>query len=103
MVHATDKSLKDAGDKVSEADKGEAEGALAAARSALEGDDVEAIKTASERLSAASMKLGEAIYKAQAAAEEAAKAGATPPPPGANPNEKVVDAEFEDLDPKKKK
>ncbi|WP_431283253.1 molecular chaperone DnaK [Humitalea sp. 24SJ18S-53] len=105
MVHATDKSLKDAGDKVSEADKGEAEGALAAARSALEGDDVDAIKTASERLSAASMKLGEAIYKAQAAAEEASKAGTETPPPGggANPNEKVVDAEFEDLDPKKKK
>jgi len=98
MIHATDKSLKDNGDKVSEQEKGEVEAAMATARTALDGGDTDAIKAATEQLSAASMKLGEAIYKAQAAAE-----AAPAPEAGAKPNDKVVDAEFEDLDPKKKK
>ena len=102
MVHSTEKTLKDNADKVGETEKAEAEAALATARTALEGDDTDAVKAATETLSAASMKIGEAIYKAQAAAEAAA-----PPPggaaPGAKPDDKVVDAEFEDLDPKTKK
>jgi len=102
MIHGTEKTVKDAADKLSEAEKAEAEAAVAAARTALESNDTDTIKAATETLSAASMKLGEAVYKAQSAAE------ATTPPPGAAPgggskDDKVVDAEFEDLDPKTKK
>jgi molecular chaperone DnaK len=104
LIHSTDKALKESGDKLAEADKGEVEGALAAARTALEGTDAEAQKSASERLSAAAMKIGEAVYKAQSEAaaqpQAEAEAGANP---GAGGPGKVVDAEFEDVDPSKKK
>ncbi len=103
LIHGTEKTLKENGDKVGEAEKTEAEAALEAARSAREGDDVEAIKAATERLGAASMKLGEAVYKAAAAAEGAAGAGPEAAGPEAKAGEKVVDAEFEDVDPAKKK
>jgi len=115
LVHSTDRALKDNGDKLADADKGEVEAALSAARSALEGTDPEAMKTAGERLSAASMKIGEAVYKAQSETEAAAAAEGTSGPSNANPNGpgaagpggpnpgKVVDAEFEDVDPSKKK
>ena len=65
LVHQVDKNLKEHGDKVSAQDRGEAEAALAAARSALEGTDTEALKSAADRLSQASLKIGEAVYKAQ--------------------------------------
>lgn len=115
LVHSTDRALKDNGDKLADADKGEVEAALSAARSALEGADPEAMKAAGERLSAASMKIGEAVYKAQSETEAAAAAEGTSGPSNANPNGpgaagpggpnpgKVVDAEFEDVDPSKKK
>jgi len=103
LIHGTEKTLKENGDKVGEAEKAEAEAALEAARSAREGDDVEAIKAATERLGAASMKLGEAVYKAASAAEAAAGASAEAPGAETKPGEKVVDAEFEDVDPAKKK
>jgi molecular chaperone DnaK len=102
MVNQVEKTLKEAGDNVSAQDKGEAEAAVAAAKSALEGSDAEALKQASERLSQAAMKVGEAMYKAQA---EAAAQGQAQPggEPEAGPNgEKIVDAEFEEVDDKKK-
>jgi molecular chaperone DnaK len=105
LVHSTEKALKDNGDKLADAEKGEVEAALSTARSALEGQDLEAMKVAGERLSAASMKIGEALYKAQSEAAQPqpeAEAGASGPS-NANPNGKVVDAEFEDVDPSKKK
>jgi molecular chaperone DnaK len=100
MVNQVEKTLKEAGDKVSAQEKGEAEAAVAAAKSALETGDAAAIKDAGERLSQSAMKLGEAMYKAQADA-------ASPPPaqdaPQSGPNgEKIVDAEFEEVDDKKK-
>jgi molecular chaperone DnaK len=103
MVNQVEKTLKEAGDKVSAQDKGEAEAAIAAAKSALEGGDAEAVKAAGERLSQSAMKLGEAMYKAQAEAAAQAGAGAAQPGPEAGPNgEKIVDAEFEEVDDKKK-
>jgi molecular chaperone DnaK len=100
LVNQVEKTLKDAGDYVSAADKGEAEAAIAAAKSALEGTDAEALKQASERLSQAAMKVGEAMYKAQAESAAQGQAGAQPE---AGPNgEKIVDAEFEEVDDKKK-
>ncbi|MBB5694199.1 molecular chaperone DnaK [Muricoccus pecuniae] len=109
LVHSTDKALKDNGDKLADAERGEVEAALSAARSALEGEDAEAMKAAGERLSTASMKIGEALYKAQAeAAAKAGPEGEAGSNPGAGPGagpggSKVVDAEFEDVDPSKKK
>jgi len=105
MVHQVEKNLSEHGDKLGAQDKGEAEAALAAAKSALEGSDGEAMKQATERLSQAAMKIGEAMYKAEA---EAAQAGGGQPGAGhaggAQPGgEKVVDAEFEEVDDKKKK
>jgi len=105
MVHQVEKNLSEHGDKLGAQDKGEAEAALAAAKSALEGSDGEAMKQATERLSQAAMKIGEAMYKAEA---EAAQAGGGQPGAGhaggAQPGgEKVVDAECEEVDDKKKK
>jgi molecular chaperone DnaK len=100
MINQVEKTLKDAGEHVSAQDKGEAEAAVTAARTALEGSDAAAIKEAGERLSQAAMKVGEAMYKAQA---EAAQQGAAQPQPEAGPNgEKIVDADFEEVDDKKK-
>ena len=99
MIHQVEKNLKEHGEQVEAADKTEAEAAIAAARAALEGTDADALKAATERLSQASMKIGEAMYKAQQAAGEAGgDAGA-----GQHAGEKVVDAEFEDVDDKSKK
>ena len=108
LVHSTEKTLKENGDKVGPGEKADVEAALAEARTAMEGQDADAIRAASEKLSQTAMKMGEALYKAQQASEQAAQAdgGAQGGPqggPSGNPNEKVVDAEFEEVDPKKKK
>jgi molecular chaperone DnaK len=101
-IHAAEKSLKDFADKVSEADKSAIEAAVTALRSALEGDEAETIKARTDDLVQASMKLGEAMYKAQQGAEGGA--------PGAGAeahahNDDVIDADFKEVggDEKKKK
>ena len=98
MVHQVEKNLNDHGDKMPAADRSEAEAAVAATRSAMEGTDADALKAASDRLSAAAMKIGEHVYKAEAAAN----AGGAAPEAGASGAD-VVDAEFEELDENKKK
>ena len=104
LVHSTEKTLKDNADKVPANEKAEVEAAIATARTAMEGQDLEAIKAANDSLSQVAMKMGESLYKAQAAAGDAAgAAGGGQAGPGGNPNDKVVDAEFEEVDPKKKK
>jgi len=108
LTHQVEKNLAEHGDKLPAQEKGEAEAAVAAARSAMEGTDAAALKQATERLSQSAMKLGEAMYKSQQA-EQAADATAQAGPgggaqgPGATSDEKVVDAEFEEVDEKKKK
>ena len=102
MIHQVEKNLKEHGEQVDAADKAEAEAAIAQARTALEGTDADALKAATERLSQAAMKIGEAMYKAQQAAG-AASAGAASAGADAAHGEKVVDAEFEDVDDKGKK
>ena len=73
LVHQVEKNLKEFGDKISAQDKGEAEAAIAAARSAMEGTDADALKSASDRLSQAAMKIGQEMYKST---------GETGAPPG---------------------
>ncbi|MGF1447590.1 MAG: molecular chaperone DnaK [Pikeienuella sp.] len=98
LIHSSEKSLKEHGDKVDEATRGEISTAIAALQSALEGEDAEEIQAKSQALAEASMKLGEAIYKAQA---EAAQAGnsdtASEEPEVRKSDDDVVDAEFEEL------
>ena len=98
MVNQVEKTLKDAGDKVAAADKAEAEAAIAEAKAALEGGDTAAVKAASEKLTKVAMKVGEAMYKAEAQAGAAQPGGGSAAPNG----EKVVDADFEDVDDKNK-
>jgi molecular chaperone DnaK len=99
LVHSAEKTLRDSGDKVPPAEKAETEAALAEARGVMDGGDVDAINAAAEKLSQAAMKMGEALYKAEQAAPQAEE----PPPGGATPKDNVVDAEFEEVDPDKKK
>jgi molecular chaperone DnaK len=101
LIHDSDKSLKEYGDKVSEADKSAIEGAAAALKSALEGEDVEAIKAKTNDLMQAQMKLGEAMYKAQQAAAPGAAEGAGAE--GGQAKDDVIDAEFKEVDDDKKK
>jgi molecular chaperone DnaK len=101
LVHSTEKTLRENAEKVPAAEKAEVEAAVVGARKAMEGQDLEAIRTANDKLSQVAMKMGESLYKAQAAGEQPGPQG--PAGGGANPNEKVVDAEFEEVDPKKKK
>ena len=100
-IHAAEKSLKDFADKVSEADKSAIEAAVTALRSALEGEDAETIKARTDDLLQASMKLGEAMYKAQQGADGGAHgAGAE----AHAHNDDVIDADFKEVggDEKKK-
>jgi molecular chaperone DnaK len=108
LVHQVEKNLSEYGDKVGAQEKGEAESAIAAVKSAMEGTDVEALKSATDRLSQAAMKIGEAMYKAeQAQAQQPPPggpgAGDGGPHAGGPKDDKVVDAEFEEVDDKKKK
>jgi molecular chaperone DnaK len=92
LVHSTERSLADYGDKVSEADKSAIEAAVAALKTALEGDDVEAIKAKTNELAEAGMKLGEAMYKESQAAADGGDGDA------GTKNEDVVDVDFEEVD-----
>lgn len=105
LIHATEKTIADLGDKAPATEKGEAEAAIAELRKAIEANDAEAIKTKAQNLSQIAMKLGEALYKAQGAAEGAtAEAGNAAGGESAKPDDGVVDAEFEEVkDDKKKK
>ncbi|MFA5123466.1 molecular chaperone DnaK [Zavarzinia sp.] len=102
LIHATERNLSEHADKVAAADKAAVDAAIAELRSALNADDAEAIKAKTEALANAAMKVGEAIYKAEA--EKAQAAGGAAPgtgEAGAGPDD-VVDADFEEVDDKKK-
>jgi molecular chaperone DnaK len=102
LVHSTEKSLKDYGDKVSAADKSAIETAVADLKSAMEGSDAAAIEAKTQALAQASMKLGEAMYAASQAGTAGGEPGADAGADGAK-NEDVVDADFEEVDDDKKK
>ena len=75
LSYSTQKAIKDAGDKLTEDEKKPVEEALAELDKVKNGDDLEAIKKASETLSEAAQKIGEKLYKAAQEAEAAAKTG----------------------------
>ncbi|WP_214788457.1 molecular chaperone DnaK [Exiguobacterium sp. s21] len=97
LVFATDKAIKDLGDKVDVADKERAEAAKEKAKSALEGTDLEAIRTAKDELSNVVQELTQKVYANMA--EEQGAEGAETQTEAKDDN--VVDAEFEDLDDRK--
>jgi len=95
LIHGTKKSLEDHSDKVDPSTVEVIELSLKALEEALEADDAGKIKSLSQDLTEAAMKLGEAIYKAsaeEAAAEESEDDGGPSPV-----DEDIVDADFEDL------
>ena len=94
LVHSSEKSLKDYGDKVSEGDRSAISDAIAALKTAAEGEDVDAIKEKTDKLAEVSMKLGQAMYESAQAQQAEADAKADAQKAG----EDVVDADFEELD-----
>jgi molecular chaperone DnaK len=109
MVYQVEKTLKEHGDKISADEKGQVESALADAKKALEGSDATAMNSAREKLTQASHKLAEVMYKATQA-PPAGDAGAGPQA-GAPQNEAggqkekkdegVIDAEYVDVEDKR--
>ncbi|RWN31287.1 MAG: molecular chaperone DnaK [Mesorhizobium sp.] len=93
LLHSSEKSLKEYGDKVSEGERTAISDAIAALKTATEGDDPADIEAKSQSLAEASMKLGQAMYEAsqKEAAEADAKADAAK-------DSDVVDADFEEID-----
>ena len=104
LVYSTEKSLAEHGDALEAADKAQIETDIAALKTALEGEDADAIKSATEALSQSAMKLGEAMYKAQQEAGEAPDMGGADPTGGSQQADDatVVDADFEEVDDEKK-
>jgi molecular chaperone DnaK len=101
LVYNIEKMLKDSGEKVQAADKTEVEAALAESKKVLEGTPTsKELNDAHEKLTKASHKLAEVLYKANAAAAGAAP-GADTPPAEAKKDEGVIDAEYVDVEEKK--
>jgi len=97
LVHSTEKSLSDYGDKVSAEDKGAIETALEELKTSLQGDDGEDIKAKTNKLAEASMKLGQAMYEAAQNSEGEGEAEDIKAD-----NDDVVDADFEEVKEEKK-
>jgi molecular chaperone DnaK len=107
LVHTTERTLKEAGDKIPAAERNAVEQAITALRGVTGGEDVGEIKAKTEALAQVSMKIGEAMYKAQSApgAEAGPQAGGPQAGAGGSSsggNDKVVDADFEEVDDKKR-
>ncbi|ACB93786.1 molecular chaperone DnaK [Beijerinckia indica] len=89
IIHSTEKSLAEFGTKVAESDKSTIDAAIAALKTELAGENLEGIKAKTDALVQASMKLGEAMYKAGAEGGESAEA----------PKDDVIDADFKEVGP----
>src|SRR5881296_509357 len=103
LIYSTEKNLTEHGDKISDDDKNKIKDAIGAVRKAMEGNDPSAIESAMQTLSTASHKLAEEMYKKATASAP----GSEGPAQGnggasAKSDDKVVDAEFEEVDKDKK-
>ena len=102
MVYNVEKTLKEHRDKVGEADAKNIEAAIEDVKKAINENDADKLNAATDKLTTASHKLAEAMYKASSGTPGAdGPQGAPPPPPNDKPKEDVVDAEFVDVDDKK--
>jgi molecular chaperone DnaK len=105
LIHATEKSIKELGDKAPEAEKTAAEAAIADLRGVLSGEDVEAITAKTDALAQASMKIGEILYRQQQdnpTAGGATANDAAGEAPEAAKDGDIIDADFTDIDDDKK-
>jgi molecular chaperone DnaK len=100
LVYSTEKTLAEHKEKLSAGELGEVESALADAKKALEGEDTGALQAAEKRLTAATHKLAEVMYRSTGAAGgPSPEAGAAPGSgPGARTDDEVIDAEVVDAD-----
>jgi molecular chaperone DnaK len=94
LIHSTERMLKDFGDKVAAGDKALVETAVNDLKTAIQGEDKDAIKQKVDALAQASMKLGEAMYQAS---QGAAAGGGGPSASAGAPDDKVVDVDFEEV------
>ena len=101
LVHATEKQLEEHGDKIDAGLKSEVETAIAATKTALEGDDADEINAKAQELTQAAMKMGEQIYKQEQEAGAGSEAGEETAAEE-DSDEDVVDAEFSEVDEDKK-
>ena len=97
LMHSTQKSVAELGDKISPADKAAVEAAVADLKSALEGEDAEVIKEKTNVLAQAAMKLGEALYKAQSTGGGASTDGEVPNMEKDEADDDIVDADFTEV------
>ncbi len=95
MIHATEKSIADLGDKVEADEKSAAEAAIAELKTAMEGDDKDAIEAKTTALTEIAGKIAEKAYAEKAQAGE--QPGAEQPEGAAAADDDVVDAEFEEV------
>ncbi|MBW1715130.1 MAG: molecular chaperone DnaK [Deltaproteobacteria bacterium] len=99
LIYATEKTIKEAADKLDAGSKGEIENAIANLKKAMEGEDAAEIKRLSEELTQASHKLAEVLYAqaGQAEAQPGPQPGAEASAESAKQDEEVVDADFEEV------
>ncbi|NTV15466.1 MAG: Hsp70 family protein, partial [Desulfobulbaceae bacterium] len=99
MIYATEKSLKDLGDKVDAETKGKVEKEIESLKKLLTGDDTEAIKAGTESLTQASHKLAEIMYAQATASQPGAGGGAAGGEAGTKKkgDDDVMDADFEEV------
>jgi molecular chaperone DnaK len=100
LIHATNKSIADLGDKIAPADKDAAEAAIADVKEAIEGGDPEVIKEKTTALAQASMKIGEALYKQAGANKDGARDQDDDQDDGPVERDElddIMDAEFEEV------
>ena len=96
QAYSIEKLLKDNKDKLPEGVHSEVSEAVADLKKALEGDDIEPVKTAQEKLSSVAQKVGEALYQADAAAQAAGDAASAAGGSTSSDDEDIVDAEIVD-------
>jgi molecular chaperone DnaK len=116
LIHSTERSLKENEGKIAAADKQAAEAAIAELKKVMDGEDAEAIQAKTQALSEVAMRIGEQLYKAQASEATGAGGPGQDGNPGGNGaagpgtgsgagtgtgNDKVVDADFEEVDERK--
>lgn len=97
LLHATEKALKDLGEKVAPADRAKAESAISDLKAVLKGEDREAIEKKAAALAEASAAIAQQAYASQQGAGPGAEAGAAGGAPGGGPKDEVLDAEFEEV------
>ncbi len=96
LIHSTQKSILDLGEKIAPADKQGAEDAIAVVKEAIAGGDADVIKEKTNALAQAAMKIGEALYKQSGGGASDGEGPDTSDNPGAE-HDDIVDADFEEV------